>query len=455
MIADQNQTVHAFTYQRLDQESSQSYRAIFYNRWTLEQGWTAPIDIILSPNKDARLTDAYLNSSGTAHLLFWGGDNTTADIYYSKALIQDAGDARAWSIPTIIGPNAGDPEGAAFVENSQGGLYVIYNGRELGNGLYAVHSDDRGESWSDPTPLFFTRNDEPNIAQLHVIRDTSGWMHAVWTVFNTDGQARGIYYIRSKDGDEWSDPVLLASAFEGLGTSLPMIVEYKSALYLNYFACPIVCRMNMRVSINHGETWDDPSLLFARHIGLNGSMSMVIDGNDVLHLFWGQRIPGQPDIHGMWHSEYRNSRWLEPEAVVKGPTIRKPGGEGFDPFQAQAVASQGNILLATWRTDPGLSSNGVWYSYKAIDAPALPVTELPSSIKSGTGESKIVHTPMGSTLPSVSLPEYIPENSPTLDSPADRASLQDDPSFVLLAGFIAAILLLLMLVISRGANRRK
>ena len=75
----------------------------------------------------------------------------------------------------------------------------------------------------------------------------------------------------------------------------------------------------MRRSTDNGVTWDDPVILFPRHIGVNGTPSLVIDSNDNLHIFFGQRIPGSPDIHGMWHSVCVDNRWTEPDAVVKGP----------------------------------------------------------------------------------------------------------------------------------------
>ena len=50
LIADQNGTVHAFTSQWLGEESL-STKAIVYNQWTIDAGWTMPVDILLSPQK--------------------------------------------------------------------------------------------------------------------------------------------------------------------------------------------------------------------------------------------------------------------------------------------------------------------------------------------------------------------------------------------------------------------
>ena len=99
-----------------------------------------------------------------------------------------------------------------------------------------------------------------------------------------------------------------------------------------------------------------------------------------LHLFFGQRIPGSPDIHGMWHSTWENDGWSEPEGIITGrKVLDKEGFTSFDPVQAQAAVSQGNVILVTWMTDFGSKGNGVWYSYKELNLPELPIVPLPST----------------------------------------------------------------------------
>jgi len=121
-------------------------------------------------------------------------------------------------------------------------------------------------------------------------------------------------------------------------------------------------------------------MLFARHVGVNGSISSVVDGNNELHLFFGQRISGSPDIHGMWQSIYKNDRWTEPTAIVKGPRVWDLEGlTSFDPYEAHAVASQGDVILVTWITDPGeRKNNGVFYSFATLNATESPVVPLPT-----------------------------------------------------------------------------
>ena len=378
LVADQNRTVHAFTDQWVTASDGSSKRVILYNQWTYENGWTTPVDILLSPVKEARVTAVHLDENGTFHIVFFGGDNTGADMYYSQAPAQYAAEANAWSTPEIIGENAGDPAVSSIFEDDNGKLYVLYNGRQQGIGLYLVSSNDGGSNWSNPSPIFYANSDEPNISQLKVVKGRAGWFHAIWAVYSKDGQGRGIYYSRSQNGDQWSEPQLLAESQEGLGTQTPTIIQYGETL-ISIFNLPP--KIYMRRSIDDGLTWSDPSILFPRHVGVNGSISTVIDGNDTLHMFFGQRISGNPDIHGMWHSIWMDDHWTEPEAVIRGPKVHDlEGSTSFDPYEANAVVSQGNDILVTWISDPGLKGNGVWYSYRILDAPEAPLNAIPTVV---------------------------------------------------------------------------
>jgi hypothetical protein len=380
LVADQNKTVHAFLSQWIG-DASDSTRAVVYTQWTPEYGWSSPIDIIVSPIYEARVTSAYLDKKGLMHVVFYGGNSVSGDIYYTSAYASAAGSATSWSTPIVIGEDAGDPESAVLVGDGQDHLSLVYHGRRDGYGVYVANSNDGGSTWSSPIPIFLSDGDAPYVSGIRAIISTSGWYHVVWDTYSQSGQGRTIYYTRAKIGDtEWSEPLALASVEEGLGTQTPTIIEYKGVLFAIYNLTP---KITMRRSIDNGLTWDDPTVLFSRHVGVNGSLSLVIDGNDQMHLFFGQRITGSkgtPDMHGMWHSIWLNGRWTEPDAVIKGPRIvDKEGLSGFDPYEAHAIVSQGNVILVTWRTDPGdIKDNGVWYSYATLNAPEAPIATLQS-----------------------------------------------------------------------------
>jgi hypothetical protein len=383
LIADQNHIVHAFASQWLNTDVGQSEFAIIYSRWTLDQGWTKPNDIVLSPFKHkAQIMSVYLDKAGIFHLIFYGGDNTGASIYYSKAPALNVDEASAWSTPLEVGIDAQSPGSAAIVGDDKGNLIIIYAGTQDGDGVYFSSSSDGGSSWSAPELIFLAQNDQPLIFNLQMYKGQSGWLHVIWNNLDMGGQGRSIYYTRTKiDNIQWSTPFKLADSQSGYGVLTPTIIEYHGILFALFNITP---KIVMRLSNDEGGSWVDPVVPFANYTGVNGTLSLVVDGNSDLNLFFGQRIPGSPDIHGMWHSVWQIDNWSVPDPVVSGPRMMTGNNQSFDPFNARAV-SLDNSLLVTWRTDPGnglQNNNGVWYSYKTIGlgtSPAQPlITSQPS-----------------------------------------------------------------------------
>jgi hypothetical protein len=377
LVPDQNRTIHAFSSQQVGDEGREI--AIIYSQWTLEQGWNVPVDILLSPIKhEARLLAAFLDQTGMMHVIFFGGDNTEANIYYSKAPAVNAGQASAWSAPDIIGEGALDPANGALAGDDKGNLVILFSGSQLGNGLYGVYSSDGGSTWSDPTPIFLTENDQLWPSDSTVYLGESGQLYTVWSTYDIAGHGVAVYFASLGVGHtQWSDPLQLAAG-TGLGVSQPNVIEYEGDMLIAYYNSEGNALWLIRSSDN-GQNWTLPVRIAPNHIGRNGAVSMVRDSNDILHLLFGERVPGSPDIHGMWHTTYQNNRLSAVESVVSGPLIvDKVGDKGFDPGDARAVISQGNVILVTWRTDPGNGINGVWFSYSILNAPELPLMPLPT-----------------------------------------------------------------------------
>ena len=245
----------------------------------------------------------------------------------------------------------------------------------IGNGLYALYSSDGGNTWSDPKSIFLTHDDQLWPFDTKLYLGHSGELHAVWSTYDVSGNGVSVYYANYNiDRKRWSDPLELVSKRSGLSS----VIEYEAKVIVTYVDYDTNA-LWMRQSSDSGQTWTNPIRIAPRHIGRNGAVSMVIDSNDILHLFFGERIPGVPDIHGMWHVTFAKGQLSPVEAVVSGPLIENREGEiGFDPVSARAVVCQGNVLLVTWITDPGNTYNGVWYSYLFLNAPETPLSPLPS-----------------------------------------------------------------------------
>lgn len=382
MVADQNRTVHAFTTMPLSDDPNDSGSGefvIYYSQWTLADGWSKPNDIVLSPIKQqGRVKDVVLDKAGIIHLVFFGGDEYEANIYYTWAPAARAGDARAWAPVTAIGPGPITPDVAGLATDGDGNFVLVYSGN-LGEGssLYAVYSNDGGASWSEPVLVFSTYTLTDKAFDFQIAYGASGAVHLVWNVTDYFGQNVGGYYaqLNNLHDQVWSQPVSLDKQV-GLGIAIPAVVEYGDSiliLYNNGLEGQVAPVQWMLRSDDGGKTWSQPIRPFPNHIGRNGTISFVVDGANVLHVFFGQRTSsgaGQPAIHGMWHSVWNNG-W--------GPLLpvaSAPQSESFDPYDARAVVSQGNVILLTWRTDPGRKDVWPFYATTTLDLSESPVIPL-------------------------------------------------------------------------------
>ncbi|MFN2235194.1 MAG: exo-alpha-sialidase [Anaerolineales bacterium] len=364
-------------------------KAVENNRRETGIGWTAPVDILLSPLKnEARLQDAMLDTRGNVHIIFYGGDGTLGNIYYATAPLESIDQASAWSKPIVIGESADDPPVAAIAGDDKGNMVVVYGGKNEGNGLYSVYSTDWGDTWTESIPGLLTY-DSRFPFNLKVDSGESGLIHAVWDVRDIGGNGREINYAQLNLIDQqWSEPITLEEAESGYGVLNPSVIEYNGELFVVYSG------LTFRRSVDGGHNWTDPENPF-QLTGINGKVSFVIDSANTLHLVWAQRKSGNPDIHGVWHSQWLDNKWSTPEPVATGPRIVDLSGlEGFDPYDVRAEIVLGNTLLAVWRTDPGeIKANGIWYSVGRLDAPALPAEAV-------TGNTNNMPTPMNEMVAS-------------------------------------------------------
>jgi hypothetical protein len=387
LVVDPTGIVHAFAYQQVGDPDDHNQIAIIHSTWTYERGWTLPNDIILSPIRNqARVMDLHMDSTGVFHLVFYGGNEEGANIYYVTAPVIEAGSARAWSTPLIVGQQALTPSLARITGDDDGNMVVVYNGNLGGPGLFAVHSTDHGLSWSSPQPYFLTydREHRPHGLQLYS-SETNRLTHMVWTVVDDRGNKVAGYYAQLESRtSEFYGLMEIDAGIElgdGHGVADPSVVEYDNRVIIAYNngISPAVVRPTVwtRISEDGGLSWSERIRLSNDHVGRNGPVSFAVDSNEQLHAFFGMRIPvPRGAIHGMWHAAWQNGQWSEATAVVSGPVT-----DSFDPSRATAVVINGNRVLLTWFTDPGLARRGVWYSVTQLNAPLLPGQPIPEPTK--------------------------------------------------------------------------
>lgn len=443
LLTDSDQTVHALTSQWIN--DGKRRLAVFHRTWRLSGGWTKPVDVILAPTGNARILNAVIDSSDNLHVIFMTYENDTPTIFYSFAPAADASSANAWSSHEMVGTFPG-LESAAILADDLGNLYIIYCGIRDGSGVYFVKSIPEGTGWSDPTPIFLTYETTLQPFSLHLVMGPDRQMRATWNVVDSFGVDLGIYFANYSINDSrWSNPLELDVRTVGanyFGPSFPVMVDNGRDIVIMYnngnpFAgIPVDLGRPVQLvqsSSDGGETWSSPVGPFPSHQGRSGEHALVLDSNGTPHALFTQRIESQGEngeyqiVGGIWHSTFQNSTWAGPDRIVTT----------YAPHDVRAVVSEGNILLAVWREDPGAKqTHGVWFSYMVLDSPALPVASPTQMTSSATPVSTPVPTlePIPATATVFVKMDTIPLD--ILSSPAAPIIIAVVPVILILVGVV-------------------
>jgi hypothetical protein len=447
LIADRNHTVHAFNAQPLDLNTAEAPKAIFYRQWTIENGWTYPNDILYdSDGFGWNLVGLTGDEAGHVHLIM----QKNGGLYYVQNYLSLAQAAVSWPAPAFIagsinsfGP--GNELVSAIAVNPEGNqIVIVFAGQQYGNGLYFTSSSDGGVSWTDPYPIYLTGDETIIVTDPKLHFGESGTIHAVWGTFLETGfGGPGFYANFDLEDQTWSEP--LALDIPGIRT--PSVIETQGMVFVGYHHINVNGNW-WRKSLDGGKTWSFPEQFSSRHVGTNGAVSFVVDGANVLHAFFGERMNDQN--HGVWHLTYTGTTWSNMEAVVRGPQVKGPiGGNGFDPRSARAVIVNGNVALVTWGTDGFGGVNGAWYSFQRLDAPELETIVLAAP----TRMPSIALTSEPLDIASATAVNTLNQ----LDISSDPPAAASDPQISILAGVIPALLTLVGLVVLYAVvqNRNK
>jgi len=375
------------------------------------------------------------------HVIFFGGVEQGAEIYYSRAPVLNAGDARAWTPPRMIGDFAGKLISGALVGDDKGNLFVVYSGNRSGNGLYEVHSTDDGDTWSEPRIVFLSGNASLWVFGIQATLDDKGRLHVVWDVPNKVGIAEAVYYARlGTDYKQWSVPIVLATIKECLyKANWASVKSYMEDLIVMY-NCGAPAQRWMRRSRDGGTTWSAPVIAFSTLIGENGAPVFLVDSANTLHVIFANRT-SDSTTHGVFHSEWNGDRWDHPEPIVSGPPTAR-----FNPGRVTGVVSQGNRLLVTWGQDPALTGNPISYSYSLLNAPELPLVAVP------TIAAILTPTPSVTAKSQQPVPSGTRFSRSAFTAQSDNTpppSLESNPSIGILIAALPVILILLVFVLRK------
>ncbi|MCD4737796.1 MAG: exo-alpha-sialidase [Anaerolineae bacterium] len=216
LAIDDNEIIH-LVWSESEQEELPG-TALIYTRCEGER-WAKPIAILHSAEEEKVTHPAFIAVDEYLHVVWSGGQR--GEIFYSQALAEDACVASNWSQPQLLSQYLGEQIGGdhpMLVASRESTLHVVYAvPLNEGRGIYYTYSDDHGNSWSEPTPVFdatvegWAMVDHPSLAisaqgVLHITWVRSTW----WDISATTGW---VYYAHSMDnGKTWSPPLLIDQA---------------------------------------------------------------------------------------------------------------------------------------------------------------------------------------------------------------------------------------------------
>ncbi|OJX39540.1 MAG: hypothetical protein BGO78_13600 [Chloroflexi bacterium 44-23] len=395
IIADHQNRIHAFNYESINATNN----AVFYRSWTPDGGWKPPVDIILAGQGGgpATLQDVKLDQSGNFHLVFYISSTRGGNLYYSHAYIDAVDISSAWSSPTLIGPDAG-PLAYSFITIDQNGtLLVFYAGELSATGLYLVTSEDLGQNWSQPILLSATTVSSYSVGAIRSLVDDDGSIHVVWSLINDTGIGEEVHYGRLNKSRDALEKEIVIARREGddYSTTWPDIIRADDQLLLFYQDSFPATRF-MRTSKDNGDSWSLPIQPFP-FIGEYETTAMVKDSLGKIHLLLGNRTI-DPEIHGMWYSQWLGTRWSTLSAITYGKKTA-----AFDPSVPRAVVLGGNLLFVTWWNDTRVDDRtGAWYSFRRLDAP--PISPEPYPTLSVTQEVTEIVVPVVIKTKTIEMP---------------------------------------------------
>lgn len=283
------------------------------------ENWSRPIDIIVAgEGLAAQFPEITVTPNGYLHLVY-STSGTISALMHTAVHVSQARDIYAWSRPSAVASPAQGQH--TFVSDSRGYLYLAYADFYTKN-INFLMSKDNGETWGREVEVSagLQRPDEFGIYPRLAVSE-SGRIHLVWNVLPWPG--RLAYYAHSDDeGQTWSEPWLFDSSAnsayrQGFGPIVPDIqTDGGNQVHILWDGAPTVER-NHIYSLDDGDTWSQPTIVFPElsETGRAGWNEMAFDADGILHAV---------SIIGPLHASWDGLGWSASQDIA----VRAYTGDG-------------------------------------------------------------------------------------------------------------------------------
>jgi hypothetical protein len=371
LVADQYGYVHCFWTETLFENQQTILQYARFDGGT----WSAPNDIYITSRGIDNMSSV-VDQNGTLHIVWTEG--TSGPVYYTYAPASSAQLAQNWAQPLRIGIPAGV---VRLRIDSKGVFHILYINRTEELGVYYVHSQDQGETWSEPVWL------DPDIPpaytpdSLNFELDENDGLHAVWFygALERGEVADWVRYVHSLDGGEtWSVPFMIDRYVEesehNLTVASPRMIVQGQTVHVIWAAGELPYRYH-RFSTDAGQTWSPPRWIFG---ALHGQAfdGLTIDGAGRVHFFGQIRYPV-----GIYEATWDQTKWTPPLLVY---LIAQEDSEGFGDrvhaHHTHPVVRAGNQLVLTFGDGPADPNRRLFAMYRTLDdIPPLETLPTPTA----------------------------------------------------------------------------
>ena len=279
LVADTQNQLHLFW-----QQATQIGQGIivennfYYARWD-GLNWSRPTAVLVSPRGVSGQLSVDIGPNG--NLLAAWSSGSTGEIFFSRVTAEQALIGSAWSEPISLPIPRTAAAAPSLVIEKNGVIRVVYAVTiNEDRGIYMVSSQDRGASWSAPQQMFdgvaagWDMADEPQLT----ITDEDNW-HLLWLRRPLGSNQATLYYAYSEDkGQSWSEPSVVLNHSQQTGNIVwHQIFGYGERTVHRSWQEQVNGRLGLwhQQSQDNGLSWSQPSRV-AESTGIS-SPQMTLD----------------------------------------------------------------------------------------------------------------------------------------------------------------------------------
>lgn len=381
-VIDREGTIHLFWkglfgYSGQSSEAKQPLSDVNYRKWD-GSTWSPVYNIIHTPDELHYAPLPIVDNRNIIHMLW--EDN---GIRYSQSPAHEAHLPHKWLHSILLMEPL--PAAPAFAVAPSGELYVIaptYRGT-----LVLLKSNNGGISWSGPSYVTEPQVVSGDLRKAQYVAvssaavDNSGRLHLVWTSYPEEAYpALGLFYMHSDDGGAtWSEPFALAPAHHDHARLVALDARN---LLVAWDGDVTVRGRYVRRSSDGGLTWGDIETILSPSYpgGLTDPPGVAVDSTGHIHVLMSSDDWAYYNSwNGMnWTGPRRmpvcQAYWTNEQQLKARAEVVAKGASPLEISSPNLFVTEGNHLHAIWQS----FTLGIVYVNWRVDAPQISISSTQS-----------------------------------------------------------------------------